>query len=297
MSTPAPAGAAAVPPKKKRAEWIEELKEPLLQGDIMAACAVAARAVCIKPKPHFLADLLVAVAVASNALAAPTYAKYLASRLRMLMLRKDARALTRLTIEVVAVLCGRVGGGHIDHPRGDSGSAEGAGGAAAAVPKEAPNQARILLDRLTSSPDLVHDTLRSLLKLKGFEVCVPVESVGQHLTSDPLWYAWQMVVGLPDPGLRGYVADLYYIYRFRFTRSLRKERLPLLQLAWEAYWRPPAGAARQPSPLTATVAEAALKACYLYDQEAANAAEAQGAAAQEEAEEEQKDILSTMLTG
>lgn len=121
-----------------------------------------------------------------------------------------------------------------------------------------------------------------LLRVRDFEIEVPVPQVARHMCKDPLWLGWLLLTECCEyrsKTLERYVRNLFAVYVFRFRRCQRRQRACLLAAAMRAA---ACGATQHATLDTRLVGEAVLKFVFAAPQGAARPAAAD-------------DVIRTML--
>jgi hypothetical protein len=278
---------------KKKSEWLSSIKDCLNEGNIEELCNITVQLI-IRHNQSYITDIIISLYCSNGCLRDARYAKFLSLRLNMInnsRMKKDPRTLTRIIIEIVTVLSIYEEPIHNNPPTGVV-----QGTIKKGVPKPqliVTNEACLFLERLRDSHEMIEDTLKSLLGIKNYELTVSIENVAHHLCNDPLWYAWKILneyTTFVSPTLKKYISNLFNIYRFKFRKACRKERLCLLTFAWESFWGRNINLTNK-NFLLPVVIEASLKACYLYDDIIACLANEED----DDINDVNEDIISTML--
>ncbi|KAG2424893.1 hypothetical protein HXX76_014051 [Chlamydomonas incerta] len=253
---------------------MEQALKEVREGSLEGACTLIAGMLAEGKPAHFM-DLL--AAMMADCAASPAHARYFATRIKMLAfsrVRRDPRALTRLALETAAVAYWW----HHQPEGGRGACASGwpeqqvSGGALQEVGGMLTTEASALVGRLPlqGRRDTVRGALVALCNIKTYDLCLPVDGVSQAASKDPLWIAWSLLtdhVQWKTKPARQYALDLLCMYKFRFKRGQRKQRLMLLEHAWMgAFWGAPLVLAPGPV-LPPVAAEVALKGCYLYNEQ------------------------------
>lgn len=244
----------------------------LAEGSLEEACTLVCQLLA-KGRASQLLDLLATTML--DCCASPPHARYFASRVAMLSssrVRRDPRALTRLALEAAAVLHSWYRQVRTQPPlAGQMWPPQQAHRTALpAASGLLTTDAYALVHRLLQGRAMVREALAALCNIKTYDLCVPVEGVSQAASKDPLWMAWRTLtdhVQWGAPEAHRYAVDLMAIYKFRFKRGQRRQRLVLLEHAWAgAFWGGPLRLVRGPV-LPPVAAEVALKGCYLLDEQ------------------------------
>lgn len=77
----------------------------------------------------------------------------------------------------------------------------------------------------------------TLLRVRDFEIEVPVPQVARHMCKDPLWLGWLVLTECCEyrsKTVERYVRNLFAVYAFRFRRCQRRQRACLLAAAMRA---------------------------------------------------------------
>ena len=81
------------------------------------------------------------------------------------------------------------------------------------------------------------ESVDALLRVRDFEIEVPVPQVARHVCKDPLWLGWLALTECCEyksKTLERYVRNLFTVYTFRFRRGQRRQRACLLAAAMRA---------------------------------------------------------------